>query len=446
MYAFNVKTSWFFTIVCITLLFLPKINIISFSGRETAGIRTDDLVLLFFSILLFWGHLSTKQTFSNIEKTLFTIVIFSLFSYASNQLLIKFDRLHVEANILYALRIFEYFLFFYVGYYAMRILNLNKLIFFYFALNTALMTFQKCGWIGYWGLYGYESTCVYRCAGIASFPSEMGMLLNLVFCYLLFKREEVLAPLKKFFFRYTFIFLMVETVYPFLLFLLTGALLMINGSRISFLAHIFIFFLYLVTKTKYRILFFSSTLFFSIILGVSFGQSTSIKNSTLVERSEAIFSMKNIDLIEKVWLSIDTTEDPIGKESVKHNSTEEDTSWWMRIHKWLYALKIFVNHPETYFQGIGPGFAMAALDGGTLRIFVEYGIIGTILFFVLFYQIANISEPLKYCMIAFMINMIFIDVYLAYKPMALLFFMTGYAHAEKIKAQVNNPQYLLTTI
>ena len=308
-----------------------------------------------------------------------------------------------------------------------------------------LMILQKWGLLGYWGLYGYEATCVYRCAGIASFPSEMGMLLNLVFCYLLFKKEEILASVKKFFFKNTLIFLMIDTLYPFFLFLLTGALLTINGSRISFLAHVFIFCLYLITKTKYRILFFTITMFFSIILGVIFGQSSSLKNSTLFARSAAIFSMKNIDLIEKVWLSIDTTEDPIGKESVKHNSKQEDTSWWMRIHKWLYALKIFVNHPEAYFQGIGPGFAMAALDGGTLRIFVEYGIIGTILFFSLFYQIANTSEPLKYCMIAFMINMIFIDVYLAYKPMALLFFITGYAYAEKIKHQDNTREYLLTT-
>src|SRR5690606_31552302 len=119
-------------------------------------------------------------------------------------------------------------------------------------------------------------------------------------------------------------------------------------------------------------------------------------------------------------------------------STKEDTSWWMRIHKWLYALKIYLDHPESYFQGIGPGFAMAALDGGVLRIFVEYGIIGFILFFQLFYRIAKVSETLEYCIVAFAINMIFIDVYLAYKPMALIFFMTGYFYAEKKR---NNSQF-----
>ena len=36
-------------------------------------------------------------------------------------------------------------------------------------------------------------------------------------------------------------------------------------------------------------------------------------------------------------------------------------------------------------------------------------------------------------MIAFLLNMLFFDVYLAYKPMSLIFLIVGYAYAAKEK-------------
>jgi hypothetical protein len=112
-----------------------------------------------------------------------------------------------------------------------------------------------------------------------------------------------------------------------------------------------------------------------------------------------------------------------------------DASWWMRIHKWAYALKLYCLHPECWLQGIGPGFAMAALDGGFLRILTELGIIGCVLYGRLFYLIASQTTQLYWMMVAFMLNMVFFDVYLAYKPMSLLFLIAGYAYATKAKSE-----------
>ena len=79
-------------------------------------------------------------------------------------------------------------------------------------------------------------------------------------------------------------------------------------------------------------------------------------------RSAGLLSFQNVDLIRLVWDQIDLSYDPIGQEAVNHTSNY-DMSWWMRIHKWCYAIKIYYLHPECYLQGIGPGFAMAAVDG-----------------------------------------------------------------------------------
>jgi len=138
---------------------------------------------------------------------------------------------------------------------------------------------------------------------------------------------------------------------------------------------------------------------------------------------KAFFSFKNIELIATVWDNISLEYDPIGKESVRQGGS--DASWWMRIHKWCYALKLYVMHPVCWLQGIGPGFAMAALDGGFLRILTELGIIGLWLYAKLFYGIAQQNRQLKWMIIVFCLNMLFFDAYLAYKPMSLLFLVAG---------------------
>ena len=117
------------------------------------------------------------------------------------------------------------------------------------------------------------------------------------------------------------------------------------------------------------------------------------------------------------------TRNPVGNEVIL--AANYDMSWWMRIHKWIYVIKAYVTNPECYLQGLGPGFAWAALDGGLLRIFVEYGIIGSFLFWKFFSSIYHINRQLKWMMISFMINMVFFDAYLAYKTMSFLLFIAG---------------------
>lgn len=153
--------------------------------------------------------------------------------------------------------------------------------------------------------------------------------------------------------------------------------------------------------------------------------------SGIVSRSKGLLSFANFDLISVVWDNISLEYDPIGRESVRMGS--HDASWWMRIHKWCYALKLYYLHPESWLQGIGPGFAMAALDGGFLRILTELGVIGCVLYGRLFYLIAKQTTQLYWMMVAFMLNMIFFDVYLAYKPMSLLFLIVGSAHATSVR-------------
>ena len=156
-----------------------------------------------------------------------------------------------------------------------------------------------------------------------------------------------------------------------------------------------------------------STFFYFVIVNIDF----------IALRGTDLFSFSNLSLIQTVWDNISIDYSPIDNEVVEFN--EFDLSWWLRIHKWMYVVKIFCFYPQCWLQGIGPGFAFSALDGGLLRVVVEYGLVGSFLFWKLFRSIYQVNPQLKWMVIALAINMITLDAQMAYKPMSLLLFVAG---------------------
>lgn len=430
---FNKPFSFLLVLCSLPLLFLPKINLISVGGKETAGVRLDDIVLLLLSALLFWSHFSLKKKIGEIERWVFAIAAFSLLSFLLNRFFVSQGWLHVNASVFYCLRILEYFVFFYVGAMAAQFFNPSDVVKAFFAWNLAIMALQKLGVVGQFSVEGYLPSATDRVVGIASFPSEAGMLLDLAFCYLIYdeginrRYTSWLPPDVRSFFRQTHVSW---------LFLFTSALVIITGSRIAIFALAYVFLFKLIKmcqRGSIGSLIANGALLASAIAAAAF---LIMQTSSVSGRSADLFSMKNIELIGKVWDGINLSYDPIGNESIKY--TAYDMSWWMRIHKWCYALKIYWLHPECWLFGVGPGFAMAALDGGWLRILTENGLVGCFLFWKLFSAISRQSVQLKWMVVAFAINMIFFDVYLAYKPMSLLFFVSGTAWAAKTVAASQN--------
>jgi hypothetical protein len=430
---FDKRTAFFLLVLTLPLLFLPKVNLIAF-GQETAGLRLDDIILFAFAIICFWANFSLRKSLSDIETTLFAIVGLSLFSFTVNRLLFEAHILPVSSSLFYCLRILEYFLFFYVGAIAFRFVRIETVVKLFFAWNLLLMLLQKLQILGIFSVEGYISNSDDRMLGIASFGSEIGLLLNLLFCYLIYQDEtpassssaRVLrtpAELKR----------MINLIYPYALLLIFIFLAVLSGARMA----IFALFVIFLIRVKDLIQWKKPSSYILPALALSLGVGLMIfalyHASGIITRSKGLLSTANIDLITTVWDNIALDYDPIDKESVRKGL--HDTSWWMRIHKWCYAAKLYWLHPECWLQGIGPGFAMAALDGGFLRILTELGIVGCVLYGRLFYLMATQSRQLFWMMAAFMLNMIFFDVYLAYKPMSLLFLIVGYSYAKKPAAR-----------
>ncbi len=410
------------------LLFFPKINLISFE-QETAGLRLDDLILLGFSLICFWANFSVRKKITDIEIALFAIVGFSLFSFSINRLLFAAEIMPVRSSFFYCFRILEYFSFFYIGSLAFRFFRIESIVKAFFVWNLVLMILQKLQIVGIFSVEGYIAKPDDRMLGIASFGSEIGLLLNLLFCFLIYQSKTtqaryILMPgeLKRF----------LRTVYPYALLLLFIFLVVLSGARMAIFALFVSFILCVKDLIDWRKPFTFILPLLTLAIGAGLMVVALYKASGIVERSAGLLSMNNFELITTVWDNIALDYDPIGKESVRQG-LQTDTSWWMRIHKWCYVLKIYWLHPESWLQGVGPGFAMPALDGGYLRILTELGLIGCGLYGRLFYLIAKQTPQLYWMMIAFLLNMLFFDVYLAYKPMSLIFLIVGYAYAAKEK-------------
>lgn len=419
---FDRKFSIVILLITLPLLFLPKINLISLDAEETAGLRIDDLVLFFLGILLMWAHAISHQRLYKVECWLLLITALAICSFVINRLLVSVGILYMDAKIFYSVRLLEYFLFFYIGAIASHFFQDRLIIRAFFLWNLLLMTLQKLNLAGGIISTGYHQDVSSRVQGIASFPSEMGLLLNLIFCYFIFDhsaKSRFVSLFQSPITRY-----ILHKFYLYGMFCLFGIFIIFTGNRISIVALLICFLCRLKQELSLRSI--GSVISLLIFLPLIILAIGLIINQTagVYERSADLFSFKNFELFHIIWDKIDITQNPLGNEVVQ--ATNYDMSWWLRIHKWLFIAKSYLYNPECYLQGLGPGYAGVALDGGLLRILTEYGLIGVFFFWKFFACLYRLNLQTKWMIIAFLINMIFFDAYLASKTMSFMLFTCGY--------------------
>lgn len=436
------KLSWVCLLFTLPLLFLPKINIAAVGERETAGLRIDDLFLLVFGFVFLCAHIRAKEPLQRIEKVLLVLVALSLVSYLLNQLFVAIGLLFLEANLFYVIRPLEYFIFFYVGAILPSTLLRGVLLFFLW-WNVFWMALQKLSLLGGVAYSGYIVDVSGRVQGIASFPSEMGLILNLLYCYFAFDapfQVRVCSLLKSPYFR-----AIAYQCYNALLFCFFAALVIATGNRISLAALLLTFIVKLVHELRRKA--FGARLSLAILIPIVIASAVyiAVQTASIYERSKDLFSWKNVSLVANVWEAIDIDK---GLPNMDTDGVKwVDLSWWIRIHKWLFITKSYVDNPECYLCGLGPGVAGAAMDGGVLRILCEGGLLGAMLYWKFFSTLAKTNTQTKWMVIAFACNMLFFDAYLAYKAMSLLLFTCGalqqhLARGKLEREQLRDPLFL----
>jgi hypothetical protein len=439
MQFFNRQFSFLILLITVFLLFIPKLNLWIIDPTETAGLRIDDVILLCLALLIFWAHTFSRTPLYQFEGWILLITALGCFSFLINRLLVSHGILPLDAKLFYCFRLLEYFVFFYLGAILSHYFSGRKIIYAFFFYNLLLMSLQKLDLAGGMLASGYQEDVSGRVQGIASFPSEMGLLLNLLFCFIAFDDHAKSSLGRLFtsaFMRYVF-----DRIYFYLLFFVCGLFIIFTGNRISLVALLICFLFRLIEDLKLKSLgsYLSMTLLIPVIsLAIVL---TAKETSGVYERSAHLFSFKNLELFAHLWDKVDASTYPEEIETganpeeknlletlganAPSNAETYDMSWFIRIHKWLFMAKSYFEHPENYLQGLGPGYAGAALDGGLLRILTEYGLLGALLFWKFFASLSRLNVQSKWMIVSLVINMIFFDAYLAYKSMSFLLFACG---------------------
>ena len=390
----------------IGLILSPKINILNIPGQST-GVRVDDIVIFFMTYALTAWAIARTKLLIDLKILIFSFFIFTV-GFLSFLFNITLPFSPNQPNILYHLRLIEYFVFFPIGYSLYRsgikIANIAWLI---VTINGIVMLFQYLGIAGgFASEIGFKTDVSDRLIGLTGGPWEISTLINIFFAII------ASDQLKK-----------QKTISLFATFLLTLLLIILTGSRISLIAHVALFsiFAFKIALRSTIVLLISGPL---LVISVA---SIALTENPISERSQALFKVNNLEAAEFIYLRTSTQKLIQETYETDLDESEGDLSWIIRSQKWALAIKTFDYAPlANKILGIGPGSWGPALDGGWLRIATELGISGLALYFFLFLFISRISSETALVIFSTSISMIFIDARLSYKVMATLFLITGY--------------------
>lgn len=113
------------------------------------------------------------------------------------------------------------------------------------------------------------------------------------------------------------------------------------------------------------------------------------------------------------------------------SSLEGDPSALLRVARWAMVLTTAMADPLNLMLGMGPGFYSVALDGNYVRLLGETGVAGLVTFFLLGLAVAR-AVPAGWhrrlvigLLIQLAIIAVFIDVFVALKPMCLFWMLLG---------------------
>ena len=397
----------FFTLICI-----PKINLISFYG-ESAGLRIDDIIIFASAFVLFYKNKLIPVKIDRAFLIYYLFAFIALISYFVNRVFSD------DPSLFYVIRNLEYFIFFIAGTLLANPLKLIKFLYTYFVIQVVAIILQYFSLFPAFSstdgiIFGYLS-------GTTGGPWEVATTLSLtsivILDYLLLNKKYNMS-----FFMLTF---------TSLIFLALGQRSPVVSTMLIFLLSIYLrvgFFKYLINIK--RILIFLTLPIFYFLFLIFQSQGFISDENDLVGRFILIFNSSGIITAFVDYYNYIDTDVPNIFARIPIQSWADlshiDLSLVQRIEKWAYAIKTFASlMPLSIFIGIGPGWSGPSLDSGILRLFIENGLIGAIFYFSFLYEVFKKNRNSIFIILVLLLNMVFIDVNISYKVMALFLFIAG---------------------
>lgn len=391
------------------ILFVPKINIISF-GNISTGIRIDDiLILLAFSLYLISPskHSTRDKNYNSIFNAFLLYVFFALFSSLIGSCL---GYVSILNSLLYVMRKFEYFVLFIIGFdfYFKNNFKIYKFFDLIVIFNFIIIIFQIVGIIGAVSSGNIYSSISYRYYSIFNGPYEMSaVLLTIVPYYVLnitkndSKNKSIIALVLIFFCIY------------------------MSASRTSLILFIVILLYIFLKENKKK--FKKMIMYLSLFIATLFLITSFEQIKQKLPRFDTLDINEAVNAIEYAWNNKNINNVIENRNLSIYNYG--DYSFNIRINKWMNLIDGFTKNP---ISGLGLSIVKEAADGGYIRLIVETGIIGLILLFNLIrkiFKIKLISNTNKkyiiYSWIVLLLGGLFIDLFDASKVMCLYWFILG---------------------
>lgn len=409
-----------FLIIFLLLLvtIFPKLNIINISGIRT-GIRIEDFAFAIILSLLILFHKRYSFKNDNLKKITILFLIYLIFCLVSTVIGTNLGYVSFFKSFLFVIRKLEYFLFIYLGYifYKKDSSTLKKIINFVVIFHLIFCIFQYFGFIGsFHGGQYLNSLHQGRITSTFNGSYELSAFLIIASCYylyeLIFNHKNIIINL----FILSAIFICIY----------------VSKSRTSLICFIIIMIFMFIKKHSKNI--FSYLINIIILSLICASLILIVDKLNILENSR--FSMVTIDgyieSMECAWKN--KNFDSYLKTGTWFGSSEcfnvgTDDSFNLRFNHWAQLLDGFKKYP---ILGLGASITTTAADGNYIRILVESGIVGFILWSILILYLIiildkkNIYDGMtKYALFSLLLGAIFIDLFEASKIMMTFWFMLG---------------------
>jgi hypothetical protein len=389
-------------------------------GVAEAGFRPDDLLIaVAFLVLLLKGAFTTTA----LSRPFKLYSLFAGVSVVSSLINGYAGRVATLYSILFDVRLIEYMLFYFIGYYLYqynRQRSVTRMMVFYLYLMLIIVPLQMVRIVPVVTGFGYL-----RAVGNTNGPYEFAAVASFLLCYLGYRKNS-------FFKGFT-----------------SSILVFASASRVTSVGVVISLYSYLFRRSRKSL---QASVFAGAALLITVSGLVLLETNTefLADSDISLFTRLGsvassntvsdfIELYPTAPTYTDSTSYLLGtfEHSCDFNNCLEgqgDVSAKIRVFRWTALIKSTVSSGEAMVIGLGPSFASAAVDGYYVRVFTETGLIGLAIFFYFlasfWMRAAKEQWPFREFILIMIISGCFIDIFTSYKPMILLWLWHGMNEAE----------------
>ena len=409
----NSILDWFLYAVVIFCIFSFKFTL---GGIKEAGARVDDILIILALLILAIRRDLFRIKTSAPFKYYLAFVSAGLVSAVWNGAV---GRVNLVYSLLFVLRLVEYMVFYFLGFRIAKCgFRLSRPLTAYVVALAVVIPLQMMGVVPIPGAFTSG-----RASGNTNGPYELAVVSAFLLCYLGYQYGERLKGA------------------------LSVAFIVLTASRITGLATLISVSKACLRGSKRRtwsVIVITMVTGIAVILGgVWLWTAVSHAGPEIAESSTITSRLSTVNLnglgaaavtVYKLVPTYNTSDDYIrgqflGATGDSDQFSEEDVSSLIRVFRWTSLIRSTLAHVDSCIIGLGPSFGSAAVDGYYVRLFIETGIVGLLLFLRFAKALVSIrTDALLYFreyVLILLITACFIDIFTSYKAMILLWLWHG---------------------